>query len=227
MPATDFVAGLQLGLPWSRQTMDTSQLIPREIKGDTEAQLTIAEHINTRIRKPTTTESSSRHKPLSEIKMGWFDGRSSVSTSGGYVRKRSDRSPSRRSTSGYSTHHSRHSAPSIFDFGSTRGRSSPSVYSTSSRRARPRSGFIQRVVRYIRRLFRDIVNYAKRHPMKVFMLVVVPLITSGVLVKLFSMIGIHLPKHIFGGGSSSRSGGDGGGMASNINGLMNIAKMLM
>ena len=158
--------------------------------------------------------------------MGWFDGRSSVSTSGAYVRKRSDRSPSRRSTTGYSTHHSRHSAPSIFDFGSTRGRSSPSVFSSSSRRARPRSGFIHRVVRYIRRLFRDIVNYARRHPVKVFMLVVVPLITSGVLVKLFSMIGIHLPKHIFGGGSS-RSGGEGGGMASNINGLMNIAKMLM
>jgi hypothetical protein len=62
--------------------------------------------------------------------------------------------------------------------------------------------------------------------MKVLMLVVVPLITSGVLVKLFAMIGIRLPKHIFGGSSSSRSGGDGG-MAGNINGLMNIAKMLM
>ncbi|KAL4914020.1 hypothetical protein BDW62DRAFT_149839 [Aspergillus aurantiobrunneus] len=161
--------------------------------------------------------------------MGWFDGRSS--TSGAYVRKRSARSPSRRSTAGYSTHHSRHSAPSIFDFGGSRtGRSSPSVFSSfssSSRRARPRSGFIQRILRYIRRLFRDIKNYARRHPMKVFMLVIVPLITSGVLVKLFSMIGIHLPKRIFGGSSSSRSGSDGGGMAGNINGLMNIAKMLM
>lgn len=159
--------------------------------------------------------------------MGWFDGRSS--TSGAYVRKRSERSPSRRSTTGYSTHHSRHSAPSIFDFGGSRtGRSSPSVFSSSSsRRARPRSGFIQRIIRYIRRLFRDISNYARRHPIKVLMLVVVPLITSGVLVKLFGMIGIHLPKHIFGGSSSSRSGGEGGGMASNINGLMNIAKMMM
>ncbi|KAL4930610.1 uncharacterized protein BDV17DRAFT_258090 [Aspergillus undulatus] len=159
--------------------------------------------------------------------MGWFDGRSST---GGYVRKRSDRSPSRRSAAGYSTYHKSHSTPSIFDFGGTRGvgRSSPSVFSSSSsRRARPRSGFIQRVVRYIRRLFRDITNYAKRHPMKVLLLVVVPLITSGVLVKLFSMIGIHLPKHIFGGGSGERSRGDGGGMVGNINGLMNIAKMLM
>ncbi|KAL4961441.1 uncharacterized protein BDV14DRAFT_124482 [Aspergillus stella-maris] len=161
--------------------------------------------------------------------MGWFDGRSST---GGYVRRRSDRSPSRRSTTGgYSTYHKSHSTPSIFDFGSTRGagRSSPSVFSSSSsRRARPRSGFIQRVIRYIRRLFRDIMNYAKRHPMKVLMLVVVPLITSGVLVKLFAMMGIHLPKHIFGGGHGERSGGGGdGGMVGNINGLMNIAKMLM
>ncbi|KAL5333755.1 hypothetical protein BJX70DRAFT_46452 [Aspergillus crustosus] len=162
--------------------------------------------------------------------MGWFDSRSSAS-GGAYVRKR-ERSPSRRSTSGYSTHHSRHSAPSIFSFsGSRTGRSSPSVFSStsSSRRARPRSGFIQRIIRYIRRLFRDISSYARKHPMKVLMLVVVPLITSGVLVKLFAMIGIHLPKHIFGGSSSSsssRSGGDGG-MAGNINGLMNIAKMLM
>ncbi|KAL3489154.1 hypothetical protein BJX62DRAFT_163574 [Aspergillus germanicus] len=159
--------------------------------------------------------------------MGWFDGRSS--TSGYYVRKK-DKSPSRRSTSGYSTHHSRHSAPSIFSFsGSRTGRSSPSAFSSSSsRRARPRSGFIQRIVRYIKRLFRDISSYARRHPMKVFMLVVLPLITSGVLYKLFAMIGIRLPKNIFGGssGSSSRSGGDGG-MAGNINGLMNIAKMLM
>jgi hypothetical protein len=63
--------------------------------------------------------------------------------------------------------------------------------------------------------------------MKVLLLVVVPLITSGVLVKLFAMIGIHLPKHIFGGESSAGSGGDRGGMADNINGLMKIAKVLM
>ncbi|KAL4808556.1 hypothetical protein BDV18DRAFT_135286, partial [Aspergillus unguis] len=165
--------------------------------------------------------------------MGWFDGRSSTG-SGAYVRRRTERSPSRtrRTTGGYSTYHRGHSAPSIFDFGGTRaGRSSPSVFSSSSsRRARPRSGFIQRVIRYIRRLFRDITNYAKRHPMKVFMLVVVPLITSGVLVKLFSMVGIHLPKHIFGGASHGAAGGggggEGGGIAGNINGLMKIAKML-
>ncbi|KAL5363778.1 hypothetical protein BJX96DRAFT_178372 [Aspergillus floccosus] len=153
--------------------------------------------------------------------MGWFDGRSS--SSGYYVRRRS--SPARR---GYSTYHSRSSAPSIFSMGgsSRAGRSSPSVFSSSSsRRARPRSGFIHRVVRYIKRLLRDIYSYARRHPFKVLLLVVVPLLTSGVLQRLFAMIGIHLPKSLGFGGGSHRGGESG--MADNINGLMNIAKMFM
>ncbi|KAF9886206.1 hypothetical protein FE257_011929 [Aspergillus nanangensis] len=155
--------------------------------------------------------------------MGWFDGRS-VSSSG-HVRKRS---PSRRT---YSTHQSRSSAPSIFSLGgsSRGGRSSPSVFSTSSsRRARPRSGFVHRVVRYIKRLFRDIINYARRHPIKVLLLVVVPLLTSGVLQKLFAMIGVRLPKTLgVGGGGGGSSRGGENGMADNINGLMNIAKMFL
>ncbi|KAG2419886.1 hypothetical protein HFD88_004683 [Aspergillus terreus] len=153
--------------------------------------------------------------------MGWFDGRSS--SSGYYVRRRS--SPARR---GYSTYHSRSSAPSIFSMGgsSRAGRSSPSVFSSSSsRRARPRSGFIHRIVRYIKRLLRDIYSYARRHPFKVLLLVVVPLLTSGVLQRLFAMIGIHLPKSLGLGGGSHRGGEPG--MADNINGLMNIAKMFM
>ncbi|KAA8652256.1 uncharacterized protein ATNIH1004_001160 [Aspergillus tanneri] len=157
--------------------------------------------------------------------MGWFEGLTTSS-----VRRR--RSPSRRST--YSTHHSRYSAPSIFSFGggSRSGRSSPSVFSSSSRRARPRSGFIQRVVHFIKRLFRDISSYARRHPFKVLLLVVVPLLTSGVLQKLFAMIGIRLPRNLLGslGGQSSQGGGGGGGgsgMAENITGLMNVAKMFM
>ncbi|GES64549.1 hypothetical protein ATEIFO6365_0009003800 [Aspergillus terreus] len=154
--------------------------------------------------------------------MGWFDGRSS--SSGYYVRRRS--SPARR---GYSTYHSRSSAPSIFSMGgsSRAGRSSPSVFSSSSssRRARPRSGFIHRIVRYIKRLLRDIYSYARRHPFKVLLLVVVPLLTSGVLQRLFAMIGIHLPKSLGLGGGSHRGGESG--MADNINGLMNIAKMFM
>ncbi|KAH1341299.1 hypothetical protein KXX33_004842 [Aspergillus fumigatus] len=155
--------------------------------------------------------------------MGWFDGRSSTSSSR-HVRRRSQ---SRRSV--YSTSHSRHSAPSIFSLGgySRAGRSSPSVLSSSSsRRARPRAGFIQRVIHYIKRLFRDIYNYARRHPAKVLFMVIIPLLTSGVLQKLLAMIGIRLP-HSLGGHSSRARRVSESGMSDNLNGLMNIAKMFL
>ncbi|PWY76370.1 hypothetical protein BO94DRAFT_538230 [Aspergillus sclerotioniger CBS 115572] len=155
--------------------------------------------------------------------MGWFDGKSSSSSSHTHVRRRS--SPSRRST--YSSQHPRHSTPSLLSMngGSRAGRTSPSVLSSSSsRRARPRSGFVQRVVRYIRRLLRDIYDYARRNPVKVLILVVIPLLTSGVLQKLLAMVGIRLPKSIFGGNSPKSSPNS---MSDNIKGLMNIAKMMM
>ncbi|CAI7673584.1 unnamed protein product [Penicillium viridicatum] len=169
--------------------------------------------------------------------MGWFD-----VSSGGYVRRRSSPTPSshsthsRRSKSGYSsTHHTRNSAPSFFGGlggGRTGGRSSPSVFSSfssSSRRARPRQGFVQRMLRDIKRLFRDIYRWARRNPMKVFMMVIVPLLTSGVLPKLLAMIGIRLPHAVTsalgGAAKSSGAGGGGRGMGENISSLMNIAKM--
>ncbi|KAJ5961053.1 uncharacterized protein N7479_008203 [Penicillium vulpinum] len=173
--------------------------------------------------------------------MGWFDGRSSAVSSNGYVRRRSSPTPSshsthsRRSKSGHSTHQSR-SAPSFFSgFGGSRagGRSSPSVlssFSSSSRRARPREGFVQRMIRDIKRLFRDIYRWARRNPMKVLMMVIVPLLTSGVLPKLLAMIGIRLPHVVtsaLGGAAKSSGGGNGGGrgMSENIGSLVNIAKM--
>ncbi|KAJ5184612.1 hypothetical protein N7491_007517 [Penicillium cf. griseofulvum] len=180
--------------------------------------------------------------------MGWFDGYSKPS-SAGYVRRRSSPTPSghsthsRRSKSGYSTHQSR-STPSFFGgLGGSRtgGRSSPSVFSSfssSSRRARPREGFVQRMLRDIKRLFRDIYRWARRNPLKVFMMVIVPLLTSGVLPKLLAMIGIRLPHAItsaLGGASKSSGsmggmgdmmgGGGGRGMSENIGSLMSIAKM--
>lgn len=85
------------------------------------------------------------------------------------------------------------------------GRKSPSVYSgttaTSSstrRRAKPRKGFVKRVVRSIRQVLRDIHDYAREFPYKTFFMVIVPLIATGVLQKLLGFIGIKLPKRIFG-----------------------------
>ncbi|OJJ47448.1 hypothetical protein ASPZODRAFT_130913 [Penicilliopsis zonata CBS 506.65] len=178
--------------------------------------------------------------------MGWFDGKSRTSTS--TVRRRA--SPSRRST--YSTtssrgeRYTRHttSAPSTFSLGGGGGggsssrqrRSSPSVFSSvssASRRVRPREGYIKRIVQYIKRLFRDIYMYAKNHPAKVFFLVIVPLITSGVLVKLLGMVGIRLPQSFvnrLGGGAFKANPGQtspGNGVKQSVTGLMNIAKMFM
>ena len=164
--------------------------------------------------------------------MGWFDTRSSVSSSShGHVRRRS---PSRRSV--YSSYHARSSAPSLLGGGgggSHRGRSSPSIFSTSSssRRARPRAGFVQRVIRYIRNLLRDLYDYARRHPVKVFMMVIVPLVTSGVLQRLMRMIGVPLPRKIFGGGGGNgghgHGHGGGDGLKDQIMSFMNVAKMLL
>ncbi|GAD96352.1 hypothetical protein PVAR5_5005 [Paecilomyces variotii No. 5] len=159
--------------------------------------------------------------------MGWFDGRSSSGSH--YVVRR--RSPSRRSTSGiYSSHHARHSAPSIFNFGGLghhHNRSTGSFFSSSSRRARPRSGFIQRMIHSIKRLFRDIYHYARRNPIKVFLLVIVPLLTSGVLAKLLAVVGIRLPSNLAGPPRGGYGGNSPPGLGDSVNSLMNIAKMFV
>lgn len=170
--------------------------------------------------------------------MGWFDGPETKTTSHGYVRRRegSSRGSSPHRKSGYSTYHRGHSAPSIFSLGrGGGGRSSPSVFSSfssSSRRARPREGFVQRMIRSIKKLFRDIYRYARNHPLKVFMLVILPLLTSGILPKLLAMIGIRLPHgalSALGGGPPAGARGIGGmeskGLSDSVNSLVSLAKM--
>lgn len=88
------------------------------------------------------------------------------------------------------------------------------------------------MIRSIKRLFRDIYRYARHHPMKVFMLVILPLLTSGVLVKLLAMVGVRLPHGIMtalGGSAPGARGGfgkfEGKGLSESVNGLMSLAKM--
>lgn len=89
------------------------------------------------------------------------------------------------------------------------------------------------MIRSIKRLFRDISRYARHHPMKVFLMVIVPLITSGVLVKLLAMVGLRLPQGVLsalGGGASHGARGGFGeaqglGFPEGISGLMNLAKV--
>ncbi|KAK2812401.1 hypothetical protein FQN50_001402 [Emmonsiellopsis sp. PD_5] len=141
---------------------------------------------------------------------------------------RSSPSPSLFSLSGYANNRS--TASSIFSLGSS---------SSSSRRAKPRSGFISRMVRRIRRLFRDIMHYAKKHPMKVFVMVIMPLITGGVLQKMLGVVGIRLPPSLgglkggqskggrSGGGIGDLMGGGGGGIGDSVGGLVSLAKMFV
>jgi hypothetical protein len=113
----------------------------------------------------------------------------------------------------------------------------------SSSRARPRSGLINRARRFLRKIY----DYMRRHPLKVFMLVIMPLLTSGALVKLLSRFGVRLPRNIegmFGGAGSkgsryySRGGardigggsalpGMGGGIGESVSGIMKLAQMFM
>ncbi|KAI1333023.1 hypothetical protein F5Y16DRAFT_354599 [Xylariaceae sp. FL0255] len=101
---------------------------------------------------------------------------------------------------GGDSHYSKHNASrgSFFNLGhnnSTRsffgiGRS-PSYYKRS-----PRSNFMTRTYKKLKRLLRDLMYWAKRHPMKVFMIVIMPLITGGALTALLARFGLRLPQSL-------------------------------
>ena len=100
----------------------------------------------------------------------------------------------------------------------------------------PRPGFISRMIYRIKQLLYEIYYYARHHPIKVFLLVIVPLIMGGILQKLLAMVGLRLPRSLrsdkggSGGygrdyyGTGSASGGD---LGERVKGLMTIAKMFL
>lgn len=70
-----------------------------------------------------------------------------------------------------------------------------------------------RTYRKLKRLLRDLVYWAKRHPLKVFMLVIMPLITGGALTALLARFGLRLPAGIQRMlGLAARTAGGGGGI---------------
>lgn len=86
--------------------------------------------------------------------------------------------------------------------------------STSSYRRSPRPSFFTRAYKQLKRLLRDLVYYAKRHPVKVFTLVILPLITGGALTALLARFGLRLPpglERMLGMGARAMSG-DGIGL---------------
>lgn len=68
---------------------------------------------------------------------------------------------------------------------------------------------MQKAYKKVKRLLRDLVYYAKKHPMKVFMLVIMPLITGGALTALLARFGIRMPvglERMLGVGAKAMSG---------------------
>ncbi|PHH83617.1 hypothetical protein CDD82_6063 [Ophiocordyceps australis] len=107
---------------------------------------------------------------------------------------------------------------SLFNLGSLNGsslfgfRGSSSYYKRS-----PRHGFLQRTYRKLRRLLRRLGRYARRHPWKVFFLVIMPLITGGVLSALLARFGLRLPpsiEHLLAMASRATATGHGLGFVS-------------
>ncbi|KAK6865208.1 hypothetical protein PG990_005350 [Apiospora arundinis] len=154
--------------------------------------------------------------------MGFFDGwdgGSVVSRKTSHGSKKSSSHKSSKKSRSHSPERHRHSASTLE--GLLGGGSSPKHHTTSSRgsffglgnsssksffgglgrsssyyKRQPRNNFVQRMYKKLKRLLRDLVYYAKRHPMKVFMLVIMPLITGGALTALLARFGLQLPPGI-------------------------------
>ena len=94
---------------------------------------------------------------------------------------------------------------------------------------RPRDGFIARLVHTIRRYIRQLMDYARRHPVKVLLLVVMPLVTGGALSGVMRSMGLSVPAALdrFGGGGQRGRGVGGGGEGFGVEQAMSIAKMFI
>lgn len=190
----------------------------------------------------------------------FFGGTSS--TYGGTSRHRSRSNT--RSASGRSGYYARPSASRSSSYhggGSGNYSSSRGFFSStgsggsSHYKRRPRDGYISYLVHRLQRLLKDLWHYFRRHPVKAFFAVIVPLISAGGAVGgLLKGMGVRLPPGmggIFGDGGSKRGGGGyygshgysgssssgfgdffgggggGGGMMDNAGSILKIARMFM
>jgi len=147
---------------------------------------------------------------------------------------------------------SSHHSSSSYRPGYARSASSYSRTGSSSYyRRRSRDGYVERLVHKFKHLLRELWYYLRRNPVKVFFLVIMPLVSGGALAAVASQFGVKLPGFLsgknargmseaFGGGREGFGGGRGGGMGAmagaaeglggmggNIGTLMNLAKMFV
>ncbi|KAI9885888.1 MAG: hypothetical protein M1823_002313 [Watsoniomyces obsoletus] len=157
--------------------------------------------------------------------MGFFGPSSHSSSRHGHSHGHSHHSHGHGHYQKHSSHHNQHSSSSYY-------------------RRRPRDGYVNRIIHQLRRFVRDLLAYARRHPVKVFMLVIMPLLTGGALSGVLRKFGIVLPMglsagaRMFGGGgggyhsysgSSRRGGGFGGDLGGRgaVEGLMKLVQAFM
>ncbi|RMZ82020.1 hypothetical protein DV737_g2279, partial [Chaetothyriales sp. CBS 132003] len=98
------------------------------------------------------------------------------------------------------------SASSLFGVGNDKVYSSSRSGRGYSSRPRPRSGFVARIRKFLRELF----EYVRRNPVKVFFLVIMPLITGGALTKILAHVGVRLPRSLENLAGSAAAGRPGG-----------------
>lgn len=200
--------------------------------------------------------------------MGLLDGRS-ASYSDSHSRRnhspaRSTRSHQSSSSKGYfvrpaarthstSSNHGYSSSRGLFGGGGGSGSSSRGLFgsfggggSSSYYKRSPRQGYISYLYHKLQRMLRELWYYARRHPMKAFFAVVVPLLSAGgAIAGLAKQFGVRIPgggRSMGGGyygskgyGGSSGGGlgglgGLGGGLMDNmggVGGVMQIAKAFM
>jgi len=165
-------------------------------------------------RRHSSSQAGGMAGQISGIAASIFGGESSSDSD----RKRRKKSGSSHAGSFFGTDdYKKHSSSKASFFGIPVGgssshshhRGSPSYYKRS-----PRPNFVSRVLKKLKRLLRDLVYYAKRHPLKVFMLVIMPLITGGFLTALLAKFGLRLPASLTKmlGIASKAATGDGIGL---------------
>ncbi|KAM3543022.1 hypothetical protein ARSEF1564_004083 [Beauveria bassiana] len=119
--------------------------------------------------------------------------------------------------------YSKHNASRGSFFGLPLGNSSRGSFSLFGGNSRssyykrsPRKGFMQRTYKQLKRLLRDLIHWFKRHPWKVFFMVIMPLVTGGALTALLARFGLRMPPSLERalGMASRAASGDGFGFVS-------------
>lgn len=129
------------------------------------------------------------------------------SPTGVYIRPSASRSvPSLFGSSSHSKSHHHESSSSFLPKGLF-GSSGKHHSTSSSYRRRPRDGYIAYLIDKLRRLIKDLWRYARRHPMKAFLAIVVPLISAGGAIgALLRSFGFKVPLLASLGGGAGAAG---------------------